>query len=230
MSDKEVALAALSQATDQDLDDYKTWLSIPSILGASAYFDTSNRMNWVKLDKYAMYLREIAHELQQDTQVSTDAKEPRLEPQKLQSSKHDCSEVIEISDDDDEPAPPRKKRVQPNVKPKAEPLSTPIPPIAPRLTQKFSKGRILISARESVEKVVQLKGIPDRMPMPDVDTAYIFDFGESDSGIARGETYKGNPKNLDRLLKAEASSRGYQDKEFPYIGGGGGGPPGPEKK
>ncbi|KAJ6610326.1 hypothetical protein B0H10DRAFT_1953935 [Mycena sp. CBHHK59/15] len=59
MSEKEIALAALSQATEQELEDYKKWPGLPSELGASPYFNASNRMNWVKVDKYAMYLREI---------------------------------------------------------------------------------------------------------------------------------------------------------------------------
>ncbi|KAJ7444486.1 hypothetical protein FB451DRAFT_1434374 [Mycena latifolia] len=196
MSEKEIALAALSQATDQDLKDYKTWLNLPSELGASPYFSASNRMNWVKVDNSIINAQEPRTEA-------------RHEPSKPQPSKRPSAEVIEISDDD-EPAPPRKKRVQHNIKepkvePKVEPLSTPIPPTtAPKVTKKFSKdGRILISARESVEKVVLLKEIPGRMPVSDTDTAYIFDFSDSDSRIARSETYRGKPKNLDRVLKHE---------------------------
>ncbi|KAJ7091289.1 hypothetical protein C8R43DRAFT_1115101 [Mycena crocata] len=221
MSEKEIALAALSQAGEQELEDYKKWLNIPADLGASPFFQASNRMNWVKVDKYGsrMFLNGTTAVIQpppppppciyvrfkRRNQVIDipEAPESRGELRKQPSKRRASTEVIEISSDD-EPAPPRKKPAR-NIK--SEPLPTSIPPssvVNYKLTKKLSKdGNIQISQRESVEKVVQLSGIPERMPIPDVDTAYIIDFSTSDSKIARTETYTGRPKNLDRLLKAE---------------------------
>ncbi|KAJ7783940.1 hypothetical protein DFH07DRAFT_1055048 [Mycena maculata] len=205
MSEKDIVFAALSQATEQELNDYKEWLHIPVEVATTPFFAALNWAAWVKLDKYGSYLREMAHNAEKDREPLEE--EPCYAPQKPQTTKRRASsEVIEISSDDEEPTPqpPKKKRVH-KVKeePQTEPLSVPTPgPV--KLTKSLTKnGRIMISQRESVEKVVQLKGIPERMPVPDVDTAYIIDFSGSDSKIVLGKTYTGKSKNLDRLLKAE---------------------------
>ncbi|KAJ6565748.1 hypothetical protein B0H10DRAFT_2445014 [Mycena sp. CBHHK59/15] len=216
MTEKDFALASLLQSSDKELEGYKRWLGLPLELAESPFFGASNKMNWVKVDKYAMYLRDVGGKSRENTEdtspniieVSDDDETPPPPSCHPIPTKRVSAEVIEISDDDDSAssAPPPKKRVKHvNIKIKVEPKLEPVPAsVTTPITTKQSKDRrIVIMKRESVEKVVELSGIPERWPVPDVDTAYILDLSGIDSRVTRGETYTGKPKGLDTLLKAE---------------------------
>ncbi|KAJ6600216.1 hypothetical protein B0H10DRAFT_2441123 [Mycena sp. CBHHK59/15] len=217
MTEKDFALASLLQSSDKELEGYKRWLGLPLELAESPFFGASNKMNWVKVDKYAMYLRDVGGKSRENTredtspniiEVSDDDETPPPPSCHPIPTKRVSAEVIEISDDDDSAssAPPPKKHVKHvNIKIKVEPKLEPVPAsVTTPITTKQSKDRrIVITKRESVEKVVELSGIPERWPVPDVDTAYILDLSGIDSRVTRGETYTGKPKGLDTLLKAE---------------------------
>ncbi|KAJ7643437.1 hypothetical protein DFH06DRAFT_1477189 [Mycena polygramma] len=209
MSEKELALAALWQSTDQDLEDYKEWLHMPADVARTPFFHASNRMNWVKTDKFAMYLRELALNAEKHAYF-VDIPGAHVPPQvpKPSQKRRASSEVIEISSDDEDAAPPPKKRA-PDVRVKTEVKNEPVPvtPSGPKLpreiVKKFAKGRIMITTRESVDIVVSLKTIPQRWPPadPEKDTAFIIDVSGYSGALKT--TYTGKPKGFDALVKSQ---------------------------
>ncbi|KAF8143302.1 hypothetical protein K438DRAFT_2026358 [Mycena galopus ATCC 62051] len=104
-------------------------------------------------------------------------------------------DVIYLCNSDAKTPPPRIKL---EVKP--DPLAT----SHPKPARCFPKGnKINISSTEKVDCVIELKEIPVRFLVPEVDTAYILDF--SGDNRAKKATRGGKPKGLDALLKAEVS-------------------------
>ncbi|KAJ6607544.1 hypothetical protein B0H10DRAFT_2439533 [Mycena sp. CBHHK59/15] len=178
-------------------------------LAQDAAYSASNVLEWIKLDRFGEYLS------QKGANTPIDA------------SKH-VTDIIEISDSDTEASPPPPTPRLPDRKPalrevinicdsesggdvearsarvkrepKREPsLATPKPP-----TGRFRKADptlIRITRTVNVAQVVELKEIPARFPVPDVDTAYILNF--SGDSRAKKQTKGGKPKGLDAFLKAE---------------------------
>ncbi|KAK6995619.1 hypothetical protein R3P38DRAFT_2485248, partial [Favolaschia claudopus] len=68
------------------------------------------------------------------------------------------------------------------------------------------RNKIKISRTEKVECVVELSEIPERFPVPAVDTAYILDFSGDER--AGKETKGGKLKGFDAFLKEEGHSWG----------------------
>jgi hypothetical protein len=147
-------------------------------------------------------------------------------------SPSDVPDVIEISDDDSDSAtlkpPPLKKRVQ-HAKIKSEPTVEPLPPTpivtdpptpisttVPVTIKRTADGRICITQRESVQRIVELDDLPDRFEVDEVDTAYVINMSRTSSSAAKTETSTGRPKGLDVLLKAGAS-RSHCFSSFPSF-------------
>ncbi|KAJ7176036.1 hypothetical protein C8R43DRAFT_1118579 [Mycena crocata] len=211
MSEADILLASLLQASDDEIEGYKQYIDLPEAVTQHAHFSASNRMGWVNLDKYGLFLRDKRDE-QKDTShtratpAATATAKTSLNPQAL---KRPSTEVIEISDDNsDAPAallPPPKKKVK-HVKIKAEPIDplppTPAPasnPLPVPIVRKYNKdSRIIITTKESVARVVQLDCIPPRWPVEE-DTAYVINLSHSKTGA----TFTGRTKGLDALLKSE---------------------------
>ncbi|KAJ6540237.1 hypothetical protein B0H10DRAFT_2203654 [Mycena sp. CBHHK59/15] len=209
MDQKSLVLATLLQSTAADIDDYKRWSCFPAHLAQDAAYSASNVLEWIKLDRFGEYLS------QKGANTPIDA------------SKH-VTDIIEISDSDTEASPPPPTPRLPDRKPalrevinicdsesggdvearsarvkrepKREPsLAAPKPP-AGRF-RKADPTLIRITRTVNVAQVVELKEIPERFPVPDVDTAYILNF--SGDSRAKKQTKGGKPKGLDAFLKAE---------------------------
>ncbi|KAJ7934915.1 hypothetical protein B0H13DRAFT_2477555 [Mycena leptocephala] len=193
MSEKDITLGFLLQASDEEVEAYKHYIGLPPAVAAHPFYSASNRVDWVKLDKYALFLRDTSGTKTKDAyafnlRVKALSLTPSA-PLQLNPSKRPSPEVIEISDDDSDsavPAPPPKKRTRH------------IP-----LVFKYNKAeRICITQKEHVARVVELDHIPTRWPCEE-DVAYVIDVSHSKSAVATGTTYRGRPKGLDALLKAE---------------------------
>ena len=66
---------------------------------------------------------------------------------------------------------------------------------------KDREGRYIVTRKAKVEAIESLDGVPHRWPVPEVDTAYVLDFGDDARVSGRKVTKK--PKGLDVFLKAE---------------------------
>jgi hypothetical protein len=72
--------------------------------------------------------------------------------------------------------------------------------------QKFPKdssGRYIITRKMRVDAVEPLENIPNRWPVPKVDTAYVLDFSDDPRVSEKIKNVNGRPKGLDAFLKAE---------------------------
>ncbi|KAJ7242314.1 hypothetical protein C8J57DRAFT_1244186 [Mycena rebaudengoi] len=179
MSEDHLTLGLLLQSSVEDLEEYKHYINFLPLLAANPYYSASNRVEWVKLDKYAIFLREGKATREKYASMHIPAVIETVSTEEANSTKHPAKEIIEISDSDSDSEPPPKKRNMPD-------------------------GHISITKRESVERVVQLDRVPERWPIDSVDTAYVITFPPSAKLPGRGETFKGQPKGLDALVKSEA--------------------------
>ncbi|KAJ7809808.1 hypothetical protein B0H13DRAFT_2478429 [Mycena leptocephala] len=206
MDPKDWALATLLQSTDQDTEDYKRWLRMPSHMALNPTYSASNVTEWIKLDKFHDYL-----------------------PKKKQDARPDASnearDIIEISDGGDATSPPISFHLSmvPDQKPvfhdiinlcsdsddpddvpssvkveiKTEPTLISWPPGRARK----ALDEICITRSEKVTQIIELTEVPDRFPIYEQDTAFILDFSHDDR--AKKETKTGKPKGLDAFLKSE---------------------------
>ncbi|KAJ7110232.1 hypothetical protein C8R43DRAFT_1139479 [Mycena crocata] len=208
MDRKDFVLATLLQCTEQDIDDYKRWLGLPSHLAQNGTYRASNVLEWIKLDKFNDYLEHQAQDTRPDasSRVDTDIieisdSEPATSPVKRAAipdavdRKPVLREILNLctSESDSEAcAAPIKLEIkqEPSVRSHAPPSG------------RFHKAeQIRITRSEKVDRVEILSEVPDRWPVSDVDTAYILDFSSDDR--AKKETRGGKPKGLDAFLKAE---------------------------
>ncbi|KAJ7856206.1 hypothetical protein B0H14DRAFT_3448547 [Mycena olivaceomarginata] len=180
------------------------------LLPENTVFDGSNALEWIVPDKFNDYLIHKSRITAQNA--------PKLD-----------ADVIEISDDEPTPSPPRL--VGPEITDMKPILldiinlcdsesDTETPPSRIKLEAKpqpaaasqHKPGRfrkvnglelIKISRSQNVHHVVQLNQIPVRWPAaePDSDTAFVLDFSSDDR--AKKQTRAGKPKGLDALLKVE---------------------------
>ncbi|KAJ7291820.1 hypothetical protein C8J57DRAFT_1705278 [Mycena rebaudengoi] len=202
MSEDHLTLGLLLQSSVEDLEEYKRYINFPPLLAANPYYSASNRVEWVKLDKYAIFLREgkATREKYASTRIPTVTE--TVSAEEANSTKRPAKEVIQISDSDSDSdsEPPPKKRAK-HVTIKTEPLPLDSATCAVIIKHR-PDGRISITKRESVERVVQLDRVPERWPIDSADTAYVITFPPSAKLPGRGETFKG-PKGLDALVKSE---------------------------
>lgn len=191
---------------------------LPPAVAAHPFYSASNRVDWVKLDKYALFLHDTSGTKTKDAYAfsfsisilpltrrfpRSTRQGPVAEvsapsaPLQLNPSKRPSPEVIVISDDDSDsavPAPPPKKRTR-------QPTPEAVPPPPPTrssstipLVFKYNKAeRICITQKEHVARVVELDHIPTRWPCEE-DVAYVMDVSHSKSAVATGTTYRGRPQ------------------------------------
>ena len=120
----------------------------------------------------------------------------RLDPVDRKPILHD---IVDLCSSDSGPDTPPRPRIKIEA-PKGAASSNRKPAAAGR----FRKGAsINVSRTEKVDRVVAFEKIPVRFPVPEVDTAFIFDFSHEDRAMEK--TKGGKPKGLDTFLKAEVS-------------------------
>ena len=73
---------------------------------------------------------------------------------------------------------------------------------------KDREGRYIVTRKTKVDAVELLDAVPHCWPVPEVDTAYVLDFGDDArvSGQNDGVTVTRKPRGLDSFLKAEVRS------------------------
>ncbi|KAK6997504.1 hypothetical protein R3P38DRAFT_3219590 [Favolaschia claudopus] len=199
MDPKSLALAALLQCSEKDIDEYKRWIGLPL---ENTVFNASNARDWMSLDKYHdNYHPETQPNDADIIDISSDDEPPNPPAHNSQPAPIDIidikpvlNNIINLCDSDSD----ADIRLSIKSKTKSEPLSDAL---------KLSSGRfpkakkINISRTEKVDRVVELLEIPERFPVPEVDTAFILDFS-GDERAKRG-TKGGKPKGLNAILKEE---------------------------
>jgi hypothetical protein len=115
-------------------------------------------------------------------------------PAKRHASNPDVE--IDIIDSDDD---------SPDNKTKSEFPSTVGTTAASDGFPKDREGRYIVTRKVKVDSVEHLDGVPHRWPVPEVDTAYVLDFGGDArvSGQDNAVTVTRKPKGLDTFLKSE---------------------------
>ncbi|KAF8230499.1 hypothetical protein L208DRAFT_1400467 [Tricholoma matsutake] len=116
-------------------------------------------------------------------------KDPHEQPTKRHASK---SKIVNIIDSLDN----KTKLV-----PKSEFRSTGGAKTASDGFPKDRKGRYIVTRKAKVDAIEPLDGVPHRWPVPEVDTAYVLDFGDDTRVSGRNVAKK--LKGLDAFLKAE---------------------------
>lgn len=116
-------------------------------------------------------------------------KDPHERPTKRHASK---SEIVDIID----PLDNKTKLV-----PKSEFRSTGGAKTASDGFPKDREGRYIVTRKAKVDAIEPLDGVPHRWPVPEVDTAYVLDFGDDTRVSGRNVAKK--LKGLDAFLKAE---------------------------
>jgi hypothetical protein len=88
MSEEDITLAFLLQASKEEIEQYRRYIGtclliviplrgfdatfpeLPPALNAHPYWHASNRVEWVVLNKYALFLREASDDKRKDAFVS----------------------------------------------------------------------------------------------------------------------------------------------------------------
>ncbi|KAJ6560476.1 hypothetical protein B0H10DRAFT_2240405 [Mycena sp. CBHHK59/15] len=154
-------------------------------------FNASNVLDWNKLDRFDDYLTHKTGNPTKDAQLT-----------------HKTIDIIELSDDD-QPTPStgtfhaetitEEKPVLRDIINLGE--AGAFGYLASEAGGANPEGQIVVTRTEKVECVVDLTEVPERFPVPEVDTAFILDF--SRDRRAKQETKGGKPKGLGAFLKAE---------------------------
>ncbi|KAJ7663289.1 hypothetical protein DFH06DRAFT_1395473 [Mycena polygramma] len=201
---KDAALAALVQATEADIDDYKLWIRLPSHLAQNPLYSASNALDWISTDKYHQYLvykrQNTAPDANQRPHIETidlSASPPPFPPPRpTVDRKPVLQDVINLCSDSDSDVPPATI--------KQEIKSEPAVPSAPQRAGRFPKGAtfVRINRSEKVDRLVDLGGnIPERFPIYEDDVGIILDFSHDER--AKKETKTGKPMGLDAFVKLE---------------------------
>ncbi|KAJ7430815.1 hypothetical protein B0H11DRAFT_902572 [Mycena galericulata] len=207
MDRKDFVLATLLQCTETDINDYKRWIGLPP---TNTVFNASNVLDWIKLDKFDDYLTQKTGNPTKDAQLAhktidiielsdDDSDQPApstgtSRAETITEEKPVLRDIINLCDSDsDAEAPPAGIKVEVKLEPSVTSHQEP--------AGRIRKGKIVVTRTEKVERVVYLTDVPERFPVPEVDTAFILDF--SRDSRAKQETKGGKPKGLDAFLKAE---------------------------
>ncbi|KAJ7589347.1 hypothetical protein C8J56DRAFT_1048990 [Mycena floridula] len=203
---EDAAFAALVQASHDEIEQYKKWLSLGTA-GSLPFFSAANAVQWVKPAKFAEYLGSLS-----STPVSGSPSPNVPSTKRARVPIPSSAEVLEIESDEEEP--PKRIKLEPGTSaaPAALP-STPAPALAsarsqePSLTihsvsQQFphtQDGKIYVTRKEKVDEVVRLNHVQERWPVSaaGVDTAYIVDLTGDDSDAENVKT------KLDKIIKGE---------------------------
>ncbi|KAJ7585023.1 hypothetical protein C8J56DRAFT_1089113 [Mycena floridula] len=200
---EEAALAALIQASHEEIEQYKCWLGLGPDLACLPFFSLANAV----------------HSSAGSTPVPTPPEEPSQGPSGAQKCPRASQatvvpndfDIIDISSSDDEShvqAPAKRIKIKRGISP--VPSSQPAPAPWPKVPKEHvlksispqfpcnPEGKIIITQKEKVDEVVHMNYVPERWPVasPGVDTAYIVDLTGDDSNSE-------DNKNLDRMIKGE---------------------------
>ncbi|KAJ7868174.1 hypothetical protein B0H13DRAFT_2558867 [Mycena leptocephala] len=185
MDPKDWALATLLQSTDQDIEDYKRWLRMPSHMALNPTYSVSN------VERGTRHYHDII-----EISDGEDTTSPPISfhLSMVPDQKPVFHDIINLCSDSDDPddVPSSVK-----VEIKTEPTVISWPPGRARK----APDEIRITHSETVTQIIELTEVPDRFPIYEQDMAFILDFSHDDR--TKKETKTGKPKGLDAFLKSE---------------------------
>ncbi|KAF8224795.1 hypothetical protein L208DRAFT_1409576 [Tricholoma matsutake] len=212
---------SLDSAMEKELKIYKEeWLGMPSELVEYPFLSLKNAGKWVNLQQYELFLcnsigQSVSKPIQTSPRKSQLKPVIKIEPNAESSNAH-CKwaqEVIVISDDSK-----TKNIVQSNSKPKTCAAMQELKDPHERPTKQHVSNSEIVDIIDSPDNktkssprdregrchrtlIEPLNGVPHRWPVPEVDMAYVLDFG--DDARVSGRNVAKKPKGLDVFLKAD---------------------------